>query len=150
MTVAVSLRVLTGPSAGTESAAQTGITFISQDALSGAAVAPGTNSYERWIRLAIDDASGRAISTFTAQCIPNLPTGVEIKYGVTDTAATPTASTSTIATHTLGSTRIVWDMNSYTSNGSRTRYLVLQEQVAASAPSGAISQNTLAFGWQVS
>jgi len=147
MAASVSLRVSTGTNAGTESSAQTGITLISADALSGGSVSPGTNSYERWVRLAVDNPGDLILTTFSFRGSPNLPDGVEIKYGVTDTPSTPVNTVSNIATHTLGTERVIFDANSYSEAGDRTRYLVFQEQVALTAPSGAITQNLLAFSW---
>ena len=143
----VTLRVLTGTDAGTESAAQTGIVFCAADALSGPDVAPGTNSYERWVRLALDAANSHSISTLSFTTTPNLPHGVTIKYGVTDTGATPVATTSTVATHTLDSDHVIWDANTYSADNDRSRYLVLQMAVASDATLGAITQNLLTFGY---
>lgn len=147
MSADVSLRVLTGSNAATESSAQTGITFTDADALSGGSVTPGTNSFERWVRLAIDDPDDSILTTFSFQGVPDLPEGVTIKYGISDVGVTPVDTTSTIATHTLMSERVIWDAGSYSEAGDRTGYLVFQEQVAASANSGAIPQNAVTFGW---
>ena len=147
MAASVSLRVLTGTDAGTESAAQTGFTLTDADALSGGSVTPGTTSYERWVRLAIDDPDDSILTTFTFRGAPDLPDGVTVKYGVTDTGATPVDTASTIATHTLGTERVIWDTSSYSEAGDRTRYLVFQEVFAADAAAGAIPQNIVVFGW---
>jgi hypothetical protein len=144
---AVTLRVSYGTNAGTESASQTGIVFCAADALSGSPVAPGSVSYERWMRLALDTANSHSITALSFTATANLPTGVTIKYGVTDTPATPINTTSTIATHLLDGDHVIWDTNTYDSDNDRSRYLVLQMVVASSATSGAIPQDTLTFGW---
>ena len=143
----VTLRVSYGTNAATESASQTGIVFCAADALSGADVAPGTVSYERWVRLALDTANSHSITALSFTAHPVLPTGVTIKYGVTDTPATPVNTASTIATHTLDSDHVIWDTNTYDANSDRSRYLVLQMAVASDATSGPITQNGLTFGW---
>jgi len=147
---AVTLRVSYGTNAGTESASQTGVTFCAADALSGPDVAPGTVSYERWMRLALDTANSHSISALSFVGAPSLPTGVTIKYGVTDTPATPVNTTSAIATHLLDTDRVIWDTNTYDTNGDRSRYLVMQMTVASSATSGPITQNHLTFDWMQS
>ncbi len=151
MTASLTLRVLTGTNAGTESAAQTAIVLVAADALSGGDVAPGTNSYERWLRLKVDVAPANGVSNFWFQNEGELPDGVALKFGVTDTPATPIATTSTIATTDLvAGRRYIWDVNTYSEAGDTTRYLVIQEQVAADADSGAIDQQTPSFGWSES
>ncbi len=145
----LSLRVYTGPSAGTQSAAQTGISLNAADALTGPDVDPGDNSFEKWLRLRVDAAPDVGVTNFWLRNTGDLPEGVVLKFGVTDTPATPTASTSTVATSTLESgRRYTWDTTVYSEVGERTRYLVIQEQVAADAPSGAIDAQALEFGWQ--
>lgn len=151
MTASVSLRAYTGTDAGTESSAQTAIVLVDVDALTGGPVIPGTNSYERWLRLKLDVAPQVGVTNFWLQNDGILPDGVVIKFGVTDTATTPTDALSTVATTTLESgRRFIWDVNTYTEAGETTRYLVLQEQAAGAAPSGAIPQNVAMIGWSES
>lgn len=149
----VSLRVCTGTNAATESAAQTGIALLSVDAATNDPgshkVARGANSYEKWVRLAVDAADGKTYSNFWVECgSSGLPEGVTIKVGFADAGATPTSATSTVAKTTLSAgRRYLWDDTVYDTTGDRTRFLVVQEQVAATAASGAIPQGTLTFGW---
>jgi hypothetical protein len=154
----VTLRVYTGAGAATESAAQTGIDLISADnALNSPAnrtaneVVPGSNSFEKWIRLSLDSAGGQEISSFWVERTGDLPAGVIIKMGVTDTGVTPTATTSSVATMTMAEGRRYWfDAGEYGTTGEKTRYLVLQEQAVASAPSGSIDTQSFTFGWSTS
>ena len=150
----LSLREFTGTNAGTESAAVTATSLISADLPTGIPadnpVVPGTNSYERWLAVVCDSADG-AYSNFYVELNPvsgALPDGVTIRVGTTATAATPTAATSTVAKTTLtAGRRYTFDTSILDTVNARTAYLVLQETVAASAASGAIDQQTLAFGW---
>jgi len=152
------LRVYTGTNAGTESASQTGIDLISVDNAvnttqnrSDNEVAPGTNSFEKWLRIKIDTANGHTLTNFWIERDGDLPDGVVIKMGVTDTAASPTASTSTVATTTMSSgRRYIFDTNSYDANNDTTRYVVVQEQVAGSASGGSIESQDFEIGWSQS
>lgn len=155
MTASVSLRVYTGANAATESAAQTGIALLSVDAATvdpaSHQVAPGANSFEKWIRLRFDTAPTVGATNFYVLAAAALPAGVSVLFGVTDTPTTPTDAKSTVATMDLTSgRRFIFDANTYAASGQHTRYLVIQEQVAASAASGAIPQGTFTFGWQES
>ena len=152
MAATTSLRVYTGTNAGTESAAQTAIALLSVDAATvdpaAHQVAPGTNSYEKWLRLKIDAANGATVTDFWIERSGALPAGVVIKLGVTATPATPTSTTSTVATTTMAEgRRYVFDTAALAANGDATQYLVLQEQVAASAAAGAITQQDFTVGY---
>lgn len=150
--MSVSLRVYTGTSAGTESAAQTGIALLSVDAATNDPashqVAPGSNSFEKWLAVKVDSAAGTTYSNFWVEYTGSLPTGVTITAGFALAGATPTSAKSTVATTTLSAgRRFLWDASTYDTTGEKTAFLVLQEQVAASAASGAIPQGTLSFGY---
>jgi hypothetical protein len=153
MAAVTTIRVYTGTGAGTESAAETAIAWESIDSATVAPgsnqVAAGTNSYEKWIRVKLDTANGSSVTGFWVERTGGaLPTGVVIKMGVTDTAATPTAATSTVATTTMADgRRYFFDANTYDTSGQTSRYLVIQEQVAAATASGAIPQQSLTFGY---
>jgi hypothetical protein len=144
--------VYTGPGAGTESGPQTGIALMASDSAAdnptGSPVAPGTNSFEKWLAVVVDDPEGSTFSTFWVECSGVLPDGVTIRVGAADSGATPTSATSTVAKTTLSAgRRFTWDDASYDTAGQRTRYLVLQESVAATAAAGAIPQQALTFGF---
>lgn len=148
MTAVVTLRVDYGTNAATESNAVTAIELSDADSLMGGTVDPGSNSYERWLRLRIDTAPVSGVTNFWFQNEGVLPDGVSLKFGVTDTAKTPVATSSAIATTELVPGRhYIWDANTYDTVGDHTRYLVLQLQVAASAASGGIDQQMPVIGW---
>lgn len=150
--MSASLRVFTGTDAATESAAQTAIALLSVDAATvdpnSHQVAPGTNSYEKWVAVVIDAADGKSYSNFWVECGRGAPAGVTIKAGLSATGATPTSATSVVAKTTLSPGRhFLWDANTYDTTGQRTAFLVLQEQVDPTAAPGAIPQIDLTFGW---
>lgn len=151
MTASISLRVYTGTNAATESSAQTAITLTNTDTLDSGGLVPGTYSYERWLRLRVDSPPVSGVTNFWLQNEGTLPAYVTIRFGVTDLPATPVATQSTIATMELTPGRhFIFDTNTYTATGEHTRYIVLQEQVLITAPSGALSQLTPSFGWSES
>ena len=152
MTASLSLRVYTGAGAATQSAAQTGIALLSVDAATNDPndhkVAPGTNSYEKWLRLLVEDADGKSFTNFWIKRSGDLPDGVVIKMGVTDTPSTPTSTTSTVATTTMADgRRYVFDATTYSTDWDATRYVVLQEQATAAANSGVIEQQVFTIGY---
>ena len=151
MTATITASVFTGTNAGTEHVSQTTIALCAADALSGGDVVPGTRSYERWIALRVDVAPAHGATNFSVTNTGDLPAGVSLKFGVTDTPATPVNTESTVATMDLQSGRTyIFDTNSYDTVGDHTRYLVIQEVAASDAPSGAIDPQALRFGWQES
>lgn len=150
----VSLRVYTGTGAGTESAAQTALALLSVDAATvdpnSHKVAPGANSYEKWLAVRVDSAAGETYSNFWVECSEDPPTGVTITVGIADAGSTPTSAKSAVAKTTLSAgRRFTWDAGVYGTAGQRTRFLVLQAQVAATAAGGAIPQGLLTFGYAV-
>lgn len=149
MTATITARAFTGTNAATMSAAQSTFTLVAADALTGGNVLPGTVSYERWIALRVDAVPDTGATNFYVIASGNsLPSGVTIKFGVTDTAATPKNTVSTVATMDLTNGRkYIFDTGVLDGIGDLTRYLVLQEVVAVGAPSGAIGPQTLKFGW---
>jgi len=150
MAADISLRVFTGAGAATMSGPQSGIELSAQDVVSGGSdVLPGTVSYERWIALRLDTAPVVGVTTLSVLNDGDLPTGVTLKFGVTDTPRTPINTVSDIATMDLTSGRkFIFDTGVYDEVGQITRYLVVQEVVAVGAPSGAIPQQELSFGYQ--
>ncbi len=147
----LSLRVFTGTNAATESGPVTGVALMSIDSAAVAPdtyqVAPGSNSYEKWVAVSVDATDG-SYSDFYVEVAGALPDGVTIKVGTTATAATPTNATSAVAKTTLtAGRRYTFDTATYDTAGQRTAYLVLQEQVAASALAGRIDQQAVTFGW---
>lgn len=152
--MSVSLRVYTGTAAGTESAAQTAIALLSVDAATvdpgSHQVAPGSNSYEKWLAVKVDSAAGETYSDFWVEVAGALPAGVTIKVGIAAAGATPTSATSTVAKTTLAAgRRFIFDTAVYDTAGQKTAFLVLQEQVEAAAASGAIPQQAFTIGYAV-
>lgn len=152
MTAATSLRVYTGTNAATESAAQTAIALLSVDAATddpnSHRIAAGANSYEKWVRVKIDTTAGTTLANFSVERGGDLADGVVIRMGVTDNPVTPTSRTSTVATTTMvAGRRYVFDATPIGATGEYSRYLVIQEQVAATAPSGAIEQQVFTIGY---
>lgn len=147
----LTLRAYTGAGAATESSSQAGVVLTDVDALTGGAVAQGTLSFERWLRLRVDVAPAAGVTNFWVQNDGALPAGVSLKFGVTDTPTTPVATASAVATMDLTSgRRFIFDTNVYDTVGDHTRYIVIQEVVAIGAPSGAIDTQALTFGYQES
>jgi hypothetical protein len=148
MVASISCRVYTGVGAGNESPAQSAITLVATDSLGGPAVAPGSVSYERWLRLRLDAAPTTGVANFWFLNVGDLPAGVSILFGVTDTPATPVNTPSTIAKKVLASgQRYIFDTSTLAVVGQHSRYIVLQEVVASTAASGAIPQQALQWGW---
>ena len=150
MSATVTLRVYTGTNAGTESAAQSAIALLPTDSASTtpAAITKGANSYEKWMRLSLDAAAGTTLTNFWLQRDGDLPTGVTVKFGVTDTAATPVNTTSLVATTTMADARrYIFDTTEYATTGDKTRWIVVQGQVAADADSGALDQQVFTAGY---
>jgi hypothetical protein len=155
VTASLSLRVCTGSAAGTESSSQIGFAFMDIDSASNAPdaneVTPGANSFEKWLRLALDDAAGQSVSAFWVERTGALPDGVVVKIGYAAAGVTPTATTSVVATTTMAAgRRYFFDTAAYSATDDRTQFLVLQEQVAASAASGQIDTQAIQFGWSAS
>lgn len=148
MSAEVSVRAYTGAGAGTESAALAEVALISEDAVTGDPVAPGSRSFERWVRLRVDVAPDIGVANFWLMNTGDLPEGVSLLFGVTDTPATPVATVSQVATKVLTSgQRFIFDVDTYAEVGDHSRYVVIQEVVAADAASGAIPAQALRFGW---
>lgn len=155
MVASLSMRVCTGTAAGTESVAQTGFALMKIDSAANAPganpVLPGTNSFEKWLRLAIDNSDGRTISGFWLTRSGALPDGAIVKIGIAGAGVTPTAALSVVATETMHSgRRYFFDAAEYDTNGDRTAFVVLQGQLGATAPLGAIDQQTFQWGWSAS
>ena len=71
MAASVSIRVCTGANAGTESAAVSGIDFLSADNATNSTanrqanpITAGNKSYEKWLRAEVDTAPDNAVDNF--------------------------------------------------------------------------------------
>jgi len=163
MAAVISVRVYTGASAGTESAAVTGIDWISADNATNTSgnrstypVAAGSSSFEKHLRLKIDTAGG-ACSAFkfwmTSSATANVALRAKLAVGTGgatpgtgDAAptATPMTSDADAYSYTAGA-KGDWDTASYTTINYVTKAILLQLQPNASATSGDIGQQTMAY-----
>lgn len=147
------LFVYTGTNAGTKSAPQTAIALLPTDSASTtpAAIAKGSNSYEKWVRVEITNESG-TFSDFWVERTGSLPDGTVIRLGMTGTPATPTNATSTVATTVMAEgRRYIFDIDpDLIVDGYATCYLVLQGQLSADTDSGAIEQQVFTVGYATS
>ncbi len=148
MTATVTLRRYTGSGAGTESSPQSTVELSGADALTGPDVAPGSRSFEAWLRLRVDVAPAVGIANFWVQNTGDLPDGVSLVFGVTDDAATPVDTASLVATKVLTSgQRFVFDAATLSEVGQKSRWLVIQEVATSDAVAGAIPAQALVWGF---
>ena len=90
MAASLSFRVYTGSAAGTESAAVTGIDYISADNATNSLanrqanpITVGTNSYEKWMKMKVDTIPGAANPTLRVVTRDAWSTKLSFKIGVT-------------------------------------------------------------------
>lgn len=142
------MRAYTGSGAATESAPLTSVDLCSEDVIGGDPVDPGSVSFERWLRLRVDVAPAVGVANFWLRNTGDLPDGVSLLFGVTDTPATPVDTPSVVATKALTSgQKFIFDASTLAEVAEHTRYIVIQEVVAAEAASGAIPEQALEWGW---
>lgn len=159
MVAALSLRVYTGASAATESAAVSGIDLVSADSDANSLsnrqanpIALGTNSFEKWLKLKVDVPPANYVRNFQVWGGGSVDASTALMVaGNHVTAATPTDATSTVATdafttHTAGN-KLVWDTGSYTHTSDVTRFLVAQLQSAADAGGGSWTQEIVNYSF---
>lgn len=159
MVAALSVRVYTGSSAGTESSAVTGIDFISADNATNSLanrqanpITVGTNSYEKWLKLKVDTAPANSVSNFLIWGDGAVQTSTTLTFtGNYVTGTTPVASASTIANTTFvnftAGNKATWDATSYSATNATTRYAVFQLQVGATASPGNWTQETINYSY---
>lgn len=159
MAATISVRVYTAASAGTESAAQTGIDFISADNATNSLanrqanpITVGTRSYEKWLKLKVDAAPANSVSNFKIWGDGAVQTSTTLYFtGNYVTGATPTNGTSTVAnanfnTYTSNN-KATWDASTYTATNATTRYAVFQLDVASDAAPGNWTQETINYSY---
>jgi hypothetical protein len=159
MAASLSVRVYTGTDAGTESAAVTGVDFISADnatnSLANRQANPinvGTVSYEKWLKLKVDTAPANGVTAFKVWGDGAVMTSTELFFtGQRITGVTPVNTTSSIANanfegFTAGN-KANWDTNSYTATNATTQYSVWQLQVDATAGPGNWTQETINYSY---
>jgi hypothetical protein len=166
MVASIDVRVYTSTNAATESAAQTGISFLSIDSAatdSGTRqsnpVTAGTNSYEKHLRLHITTAPAVSVSNFKFWTDGSGQSNVALraKLAVGTGGASPGSGDSTPSasamsgdadayTYTSGS-KGTWDSGSYSTLNNVTKACLLQLQPNASATPGAWTQETLNYSY---
>lgn len=166
MAAVIDVRVYTGANAATESAGQTGISFLSIDSAAtdvttrqNNPVTAGTASFEKHLRLKVTTAPAVSVSNFlwwtdgAGQANVNL----RAKEGVGTGGATPgtgdatpsaTAMTADIDAYTrTAAAKGTWDSGSYSAVNSVTKALLLQLQPTAAAAPGAWTQETINYSY---
>lgn len=159
MAASLSVRVYTSTNAGTQSGAQTGISFLSIDsantALSDRQANPitvGTRSYEKWLKLYIDTAPANGVTNFKIWGDGAVQTSTTLYFtGNYITGTTPTNGNSTIAnanfTSYTSSAQATWDTASYSATGATTKYVVFQLAVGSDASPGNWTQETINYSY---
>lgn len=159
MAASISLRVYTGASAGTQSAAVTGIDMISADNATNTLanrqanpILAGTRSYEKWLKLFVDTAPANAVTNFQVWGDGAVETSTTLYFTSNYiTGATPTTGTSTVAnanftTYTTGN-KATWDAASYTTQSAVTRFIAFQTLIDATHGPGNVTQETVNYSW---
>jgi len=159
MVAALSLRVCTGASAGTVSAAQTGIDLESADNATNTLgnrqanpITVGTNSYEKWLKLYVDTIPANGVTNFKIWGDGTIMTSTTLNFTAAYiTGATPTTGNSTVAasnfTGFTASNKATWDATSYTNTAATTKFVVFQLVVASDAGPGNWTQETISYSY---
>lgn len=166
MAATVTVNVYTGASAATESAAVTGIDFISADNATNSLgnrtsnpVVVGTNSFSKSIRLKFTVAPANGVTNFLfwTDGAGQANVGLRAKYaqgtggatpgtgGVTNSATALTADSDAYAA-TSGA-KATWDSAAYTTINHVTKALILQLQPTGAATPGNWTQETLNYSY---
>jgi hypothetical protein len=164
MVATLTPRVYTGSSSATESAAVTGIDWISVDNATNTSanrasnpIPVGTNSFEKHLRLKIDTAPATSVAAFkfwmSTSAVTNVALRVKLAIGTGGASpgtgdSTPTATTMTSDADAYGYTSGAkgdWDTASYSTINSVTKALLLQLQPNGSAAPGDIAQQTMNY-----
>lgn len=166
MVAVLTVRVMTGSSAGTQSASVTGIDFISADNATNSSgnrtsnpVVVGTNSFEKHLRLAVDTSPANGVTNFLFWTDGSGTANVGLRAkaaigtggstpGTGDT--TPTATTMTGDTDAYAATsgaKVQWDASSYVTITNVTKALLLQLQPTGSANPGNWTQETINYSY---
>ena len=166
MAAVLSLRVYTGTNAATESAAVTGIDFISADNATNSLgnrqanpVTVGTNSFSKHLRLKIDTAPANSVSNFKfwTDGSGQANVGLRAKLAQGTGGATPgTGGTTPSATTLTGDadaysftsgSKGTWDSASYSTQNHVTKEMQLQLQPTGAASAGNWTQETLNYSY---
>jgi len=159
MVASLSVRVYTGSTAATQSAAVTGIDFISADNATNTLanrqanpITVGSRSYEKWLKLYLDTAPSNGVTNFQVWGDGAVMTSTTLNFtGNYITGVTPVNTTSSIAnaafTSYTSSAKATWDTTSYSATGSVTRYAVFQLAVDSTANPGNWTQETISYSY---
>ncbi len=166
MAAVITARVYTSTNAATESASQTGISFLSIDSAATDAttrqnnpVVAGTASYEKHLRLKIDTAPAVSVGNIKwwTDGTPQSNVALRAKEAIGTGGATPgtgdttpssTAMSSDIDAYTRTSgAKGTWDSGSYSALNNVTKALLLQLQPNGSATPGAWTQETITYSY---
>jgi hypothetical protein len=151
--------VYTSTNAGTESAAVSGIDFISADNATNSLanrqanpITVGTNSYEKWLKLKVDTAPANAVTNFKIWGDGAVQTSTTLMWtGAYVTGTTPVATASTIANTTFtnftSGNKGTWDSASYSATNATTKYAVFQLQVDSTCGPGNWTQETVNYSY---
>lgn len=166
MVATINVHVYTGASAGTESSAQTGISFLSIDSAlttlgdrTSNPVVVGTNSFVKALRLKLTAAPANGVTNFLfwTDGAGQANVGLRAKAaqgtggatpgtgGVTNTATAMTGDTDAYAA-TSGA-KVQWDSASYSTINHVTKILYLQLQPTGSATPGNWTQETISYSY---
>jgi len=159
MAAGLTIRVYTGATAATQSAAVVGIDFVSADNATNSLanrqanpISVGTASYEKWLKLYIDTAPANAVTNFKIWGDGAVQTSTVLYFTANYiTGTTPVATASTVGNaaftgYTAGN-KATWDATSYTATGSMTRFTVFQLAVGADCGPGNWTQETISYSY---
>ena len=166
MAATISLRVYTGTDAATESAAVTGVDFISADNAVNSSgnrtsnpISVGTNSFEKHIRAKVDVAPANGVGNFKfwtdGSGMANVGLRAKLSVGTGgatpgtgDTTPTATTMTGDVSAYTLtAAAKGTWDANTYDTVGEVTEALLLQVQPTGAAAAGNWTQETFNYSY---
>lgn len=163
MVAVLSVRVQTGSSTGSESAAVTGIDFLSvdnnQNSLANRQANPITipasgsaYSFEKWCKLKVDTAPANFVSNFKIWSAQGgaggAGTGVTIMAEANIASYSQASSTARATAAALQtSSGLTWDLSSLSSIAQTTKYAVLQLAVQSTATQGNMAQATLSYSY---
>lgn len=161
MAATVTIRVYTGASAGTESAAVSGIDLLSADNATNSTanrvanpIAANSRSYEKWLRAYVDTAPDNQVDNFQLWGDGAVQSSTDLYVGKTATGVTPTSGDSSVATnawtgYTSGA-KFAWHATAMTGVGSKTDYAVMQLDVDSDAAAGNWGQEAISYGFDES
>jgi hypothetical protein len=159
MAATLTFRVYTGSAAGTESASVTGIDLESADNATNTLgnrqtnpITVGTNSYEKWLKMKVDNAPANSVSNFklwgdgTVQTSTTLVVTGNYTTGTTPVTTVSTVANTTFVNFTTGN-KMTWDAGSYSATNATTKYAVFQLQVDATCGPGNWTQETVSVSF---